>query len=819
MAAVDPRSDAEQAPVSRVRHIWSVPTLRELPKLTQLTLASAIGGGGGTGGGGSTVFALLLAIGLGAGACTTDRGVSGGPSDLPAPVGQLLTCTADRAALTIDCSSPEAAPGTVILGGQGRKVALRSSGVTYDGGTGILSANITIQNLGASAIGTLDGTTPSLEGLRVFFVSGPDASPAGTVTVNNPTGIATFLSGATPYFEWTNVMLAPQATSAPKSWEFLFAGGATSFTFSVMLSTDVPAAGGIALWAMEVGFGDVQWQSIRGWGTDGLTIIGDAGQAMVRDSGTWRAKPDPLGKGLTAARPTGSFSASEIYSLVDNSGTNEIRYWDGISWRNLLSFAGAPNPAFLVNRLLVRGHNDMFAYGFRFYQWNGSTWTDRGLPPSGGNDRVSVATTLGGNVLGVDRYGAVWQWNNTNWTQVIATTSGQTRNPSLILASDLNHVWVFDVGFPYVEVKYWDGTSWTAPALPNTLANGYQVVAGTVISASDVYVVAQDGAGFGYIWHWDGTSWSQVRNVINRNFNDIWARSATEIYVAGSKGMVEVGDGAGNWTPVVQPMGGGTSQAVRMIGPDQAYIGTTDGKVVRYDGTAWSEVANPGGTINSIWAWGGNAVWVAHFNFDVWHYDGSSWSIVPMPHVVNAVGGWAPGDVWAVGNAGAVSRYNGTSWNQVVAANTDLGSGDLDAVWAGSALFAVAVGQNGTIGMWDGVSWTAPTSPTSARLKSVSGSSDTDVWAVGEFGVALHWDGTNWTQFGVGSSTLTGVWAASPTEVYAVSQSGVVYLYNGTSWSAMTLPPLAGAQNFAQIHGWPNGRALITGTRVLRGYR
>ena len=42
------------APSPSARRIWILPTVAELPKLTDLTLASPIGGGGGIGG--STVF-------------------------------------------------------------------------------------------------------------------------------------------------------------------------------------------------------------------------------------------------------------------------------------------------------------------------------------------------------------------------------------------------------------------------------------------------------------------------------------------------------------------------------------------------------------------------------------------------------------------------------------------------------------------------------------------------------------------------------------------------------------------------------------------
>ena len=47
-------SDNRTAPPPR--RTWVRPAVSDLPKLTDLTLTSPIGGGGGTGGGGSTVF-------------------------------------------------------------------------------------------------------------------------------------------------------------------------------------------------------------------------------------------------------------------------------------------------------------------------------------------------------------------------------------------------------------------------------------------------------------------------------------------------------------------------------------------------------------------------------------------------------------------------------------------------------------------------------------------------------------------------------------------------------------------------------------------
>jgi hypothetical protein len=53
----DTSSSDQPAPAGPLKRPWVTPAVRELPKLTDLTLQTdGIPGGGGTGGGGSTVF-------------------------------------------------------------------------------------------------------------------------------------------------------------------------------------------------------------------------------------------------------------------------------------------------------------------------------------------------------------------------------------------------------------------------------------------------------------------------------------------------------------------------------------------------------------------------------------------------------------------------------------------------------------------------------------------------------------------------------------------------------------------------------------------
>lgn len=62
----------------------------------------------------------------------------------------------------------------------------------------------------------------------------------------------------------------------------------------------------------------------------------------------------------------------------------------------------------------------------------------------------------------------------------------------------------------------------------------------------------------------------------------------------------------------------------------------------------------------------------------------------------------------------------------------------LNGVWGASATDVFAVGENGTILHYDGVTWLLPTSGTTERLHAVWGSSGTDVFVVGGGGVIRH---------------------------------------------------------------------------------
>ncbi|HEX6037401.1 MAG TPA: hypothetical protein VFZ20_05160, partial [Longimicrobium sp.] len=140
----------------------------------------------------ATHLSSLVALGLLTLAACSDRNPASppdGPAPLPPSALAAVTCTASVADGTVACGGANgvSVPGVnaAVIGGQGVYVRLASSGASYDGAD-TFRVNVTVENLMPQALGTSDGVTPSADGVRVFFASGPTATGgSGPVAVAN----------------------------------------------------------------------------------------------------------------------------------------------------------------------------------------------------------------------------------------------------------------------------------------------------------------------------------------------------------------------------------------------------------------------------------------------------------------------------------------------------------------------------------------------------------------------------------------------------------------------------------------------------------
>jgi hypothetical protein len=160
--------------------------------------------------------------------------------ELPQPpsLQVAVSCTASVATGSVRCGDAVPAGGgsAAILGGQNEYIRLAAAHASATADT--FAIDVTVTNLIPQPLGTTNGASADPAGVRVFFTSGPTATAGGTVTVANADGVATITGADQPYFQYAG-LLAQDGVSAAKQWKFQVSGGATTFSFVVLLSTAV----------------------------------------------------------------------------------------------------------------------------------------------------------------------------------------------------------------------------------------------------------------------------------------------------------------------------------------------------------------------------------------------------------------------------------------------------------------------------------------------------------------------------------------------------------------------------------------------------
>src|SRR6267143_3325174 len=221
-----------------------------------------------------------------------------GPVAPSAPSARVLSCQADVRSRTVTCSAPSAASGAskisadLVLGGQGIYVALRSSNVSYNAGTAIFQADVTVQNLTALPLGTADGTTVS--GVKVFFFSGPTVtSGTGTVTVANATGTGTFLGSSQPYFLYNQILQTAQV-SMSKTWQWNVPATVVTFAFQVLVDAAAPQEHTVLRWLYDPVVDGADLAAVWSASASNTFAVGTQGKIVHYDGVTWTPQPSPI---------------------------------------------------------------------------------------------------------------------------------------------------------------------------------------------------------------------------------------------------------------------------------------------------------------------------------------------------------------------------------------------------------------------------------------------------------------------------------------------------------------------------------------------
>jgi hypothetical protein len=293
-------------------------------------------------------------------------------------------------------------------------------------------------------------------------------------------------------------------------------------------------------------------------------------------------------------------------------------------------------------------------------------------------------------------------------------------------------------------------------------------------------------------------SWALIPLPDGFTGKGLWASAASDLYVAGSSsssGAILHYDGQ-SWSSQSMP-NGGVPLAVWGSGPDNVYAagsgiwhkGST-GWVAEDFGDDQDDLTSIGGSSpQNVFAGGFHNTASSSFGLLV-TYNGSGWTrqeLISEMGEFDDVAGRTPTDGWAVGlqiapyqpNPGEVSaaytiwHFDGTTWKSNFGFNTNLGepSQQLTGIWPVAANDVFVVGVDGRILRYNGSTWTPMTSPTTAPLSDVWGTSGSDMFAVGDAGI-LHYDGTSWTV--IDQRKATRVWGVG-TDVFVLTEGGVLH--------------------------------------------
>jgi hypothetical protein len=487
---------------------------------------------------------------------------------------------------------------------------------------------------------------------------------------------------------------------------------ATFTSIWVVAADDVYVAAGSAI---------SHWDGV-GWSTEAVSLTGIV-------SALWASGPD------------------DVFAVT---GLGEVAHRDGTTWST------DAFPSLELRGLAGRGADDVYAAGSagRVAHWDGSDWTL--IDTATAAEFLGIWVAANGEVFAVGTQGQIVHGDAGQWSST--TTSIGTALHSVWGAAP-DDVWVAGTGGALI---HFDGAAWTA--VPLGTEDDLLAVRGS--AADDVYAATATGA----IFHKAGSGWipldagdADVAAIGVLGGGRAWACSNTLLEQRGA-----------SWAlPAVPAMADFT--AIDGSGADLVAVGEA-GIAMRHDGVSWQ--TTPTGTAATLRAVSGR--YAVGDGGTIVRWDGAAWQPMTSGTTYDLAGVYAAADddVWAVGYAGTLLHYDGTSWTPRPGVTTM----SLAAV-AGTWTDDVYVAGFGGVLHWDGVSWSA-LPPTPGVVWRAVWIGQFSVWLSGNHGEVWRWDGASWTVVPTGVSTdLRSIAGTSDSDVYVAQGTDTVLRWNGSTWS------------------------------------
>lgn len=498
------------------------------------------------------------------------------------------------------------------------------------------------------------------------------------------------------------------------------------------------------------------------------------------DGGVCWEHPLPQGNDLAGVWGTASSGAAASVWAVGAAGT--ILHWNGNAWskvesgtrRDLLSVwseradeawvTGAGGAWFKVSLqggvepVSNSATNDLLdvwgdpsgaaiwavGYGGKVYRFD-RTLAVPATDLTGTNPNIPLYS-----VFGVAGGSTVWVAGANGALYGYPAAGGARLLTGAPLSYDLFDLWMPGSGEVLVSTKDGgvqssNGTgAWTAASIPPPLGDLALGLWGDA-ATSELWVRGYDGLSY---YRSPSLTWSSTQDPSRLNFRDVWGDSSA-VWSVGEKGYIGTWSAGARWDAksfgLFPPRPTGADLlAVHDLGCE-AWAGGRNGQLLHRTDAGWSQQLRANGSITALWAPGAGEVWYA----------------ADAGRASRIIGGGAPSDR-PVPLQGQVRAFSGVATN---------------AIWA--------VGEDGGVAFWDGVSWSLQPTPARVTLNAVLARAPDDVWAAGDSQTVLHFDGGTWsTVMAPGAGLDLRAIAASPARVYVAGGPSILVYQQGAGWNS-----------------------------------
>lgn len=296
-------------------------------------------------------------------------------------------------------------------------------------------------------------------------------------------------------------------------------------------------------------------------------------------------------------------SPASVWAVGYDAAGSLIVRWNGTSWSQVTSPSLAdatlngvsmvsPTDGWAVGSYLSTSPSDQFR--FLILHWNGSTWTQAPTPaPDHGSlSGVSMDSASNGWAVGVESTGQggraiALHWNGTDWVQVQLPGAGAVSDLFGVSAASATDAWAVGTKGTDAMAVHWNGTGWTQVSTP-TLGTETSLSGASDASPSDAWAVGFYGYGENlkaslagsktFTLHWNGHAWQR-------------------------EPAPSPGQGMPSSVPINELAGVAVTSSSNVWSVGDYTVPTNAGQAamtVRWNGSKWAQVANPGGTVYSL---------------------------------------------------------------------------------------------------------------------------------------------------------------------------------------------------------------------------